>query len=157
MTVEDALPASESPSDERSERGNPSNAGGPDLSTEKREDDSSAGEGDSQEAPARYSIGEVGERLDLESHVLRYWESEFDLLDPQKDAAGRRVYAEADIRAVERIQHLLKVEKYTIAGARRVLEREGIHGRDAYREELRTLRSFLVDVQNGLDAEPGPV
>jgi DNA-binding transcriptional MerR regulator len=107
----------------------------------------------SPDAPARYSIGEVGERLDLESHVLRYWESEFDLLDPEKDAAGRRVYGEADVRAVQRIQHLLKVEMYTIAGARRVLDREGIDGRDAYRSELQSLRSFLVDVRDRLSKE----
>jgi DNA-binding transcriptional MerR regulator len=95
-----------------------------------------------------YSIGEVGDHLDLEAHVLRYWESEFDELMPKKDAAGRRVYTDADIRTLQRIRHLLKEERYTIAGARAVLDREGVHGRKAFRDDLRDLRDFLVDLKN---------
>jgi len=95
-----------------------------------------------------YSIGEVGEHLDLEAHVLRYWESEFDELMPKKDAAGRRVYSDADIRTLQRIRHLLKEERYTIAGARAVLDREGVHGRKAFRDDLRDLRDFLVDMRD---------
>lgn len=175
MTADDALPASES-SEGRTPRDDgtfdslrpDSTAGthGEGISSkdespedespdDKSPEDRSSGGEESYVAPARYSIGEVGDRLDLESHVLRYWESEFDLLDPEKDAAGRRVYGEADVRTVKRIQHLLKVEMYTIAGARQVLEREGINGRDVYRDELRTLRSFLVDIRDCLRDEPG--
>jgi DNA-binding transcriptional MerR regulator len=97
-----------------------------------------------------YSIGEVADRVDLEAHVLRYWETEFPQLQPPKDAAGRRVYRRVDIRTVERIRHLLKEEKYTIAGARAVLEREGIHGRKAFRDELRDVRTFLVRLRDEL-------
>jgi len=104
----------------------------------------------SNPVPARYSIGEVGDRLGLESHVLRYWETEFELLDPTKDGAGRRVYTEDDIDIVQRIHHLLKEEKYTIAGARAVLKREGVHGRRAFREELHDLRDFLADLRDDL-------
>ena len=95
-----------------------------------------------------YSIGEVGEHLDLEAHVLRYWESEFEELMPEKDAAGRRVYSDADVRTLQRIRHLLKEERYTIAGARAVLDREGVHGRKAFRDDLRDLRDFLVDLRD---------
>jgi DNA-binding transcriptional MerR regulator len=95
-----------------------------------------------------YSIGEVGEHLDLEAHVLRYWESEFEELMPKKDAAGRRVYSDADVRTLQRIRHLLKEERYTIAGARAVLDREGVHGRKAFRDDLRDLRDFLVDLRD---------
>lgn len=95
-----------------------------------------------------YSIGDVGEHMDLEAHVLRYWESEFDELSPGKDAAGRRVYTDADVRTLERIRHLLKQERYTIAGARAVLDREGINGRKEFRDDLRDLRDFLVDLRD---------
>lgn len=71
-----------------------------------------------------YSIGEVGDLVDLEPHVLRYWESKFDVLQPQRDQDGHRVYTEDDVVTVRRIQHLLKEEKYTIEGARQVFERE---------------------------------
>jgi DNA-binding transcriptional MerR regulator len=104
----------------------------------------------SDPVPARYSIGEVGDRLGLESHVLRYWETEFEQLDPTKDGAGRRVYTEDDIDIVQRIHHLLKEEMYTIAGARAVLKREGVHGRRAFREELHDLRDFLADLRDDL-------
>jgi len=95
-----------------------------------------------------YSIGEVSDLLDLEPHVLRYWESEFDVLHPRKNRAGRRVYTEDDIAVIRRIQHLLKEEKYTIAGARQVFERErnrSVTEREM-REELTELRAFLVNL-----------
>ncbi|HHP7237516.1 MerR family transcriptional regulator [Longibacter sp.] len=104
----------------------------------------------SNPVPTRYSIGEVSDRLGLESHVLRYWETEFEQLDPTKDGAGRRVYTEDDIDIVQRIHHLLKEEMYTIAGARAVLQREGVHGRRAFREELHDLRDFLADLRDDL-------
>ncbi len=90
------------------------------------------------------SIGEVSRILDLEPHVLRYWESEFDELQPRKNRAGRRVYTEGDIDTVRRIHHLLKEEKYTLDGARQVLARTRSEA-DA-REELVHLRAFLVDL-----------
>lgn len=89
------------------------------------------------------SIGEVGEIVDLEPHVLRYWESEFAELSPRKNRAGRRVYTEEDIVMVRRIQHLLKEEKYTLDGARQVLARDRAEGHAEQREELLRLRAFL--------------
>lgn len=98
-----------------------------------------------------YSIGEVGEMTDLEAHVLRYWESEFEMLQPRKNRAGRRVYTEEDIAMVRRIQHLLRVDKYTIAGARQVLQRQ-LESTDALlpHEELLKLRVFLQDLLHKL-------
>lgn len=95
-----------------------------------------------------YSIGEVGDLLDLEPHVLRYWESEFDELHPRKNRAGRRVYTEDDIAVVRRIQHLLKEEKYTIAGAQQVFarERDQTVSDQALRDELKQIRALLADV-----------
>lgn len=94
------------------------------------------------------SIGEVSRITDLEPHVLRYWESEFEQLQPRKNRAGRRVYTESDVRMVRRIQHLLKEERYTIEGARQVLEREAQAEDEAreLREELIELRAFLEEV-----------
>ncbi|NBB75242.1 MAG: MerR family transcriptional regulator [Bacteroidetes bacterium] len=95
-----------------------------------------------------YSIGEVSDLLDLEPHVLRYWESEFAVLHPRKNRAGRRVYTEDDIAVVRRIQHLLKEEKYTIAGAQQVFEREGSRpiSKQAFRENLAEIRALLTDL-----------
>jgi DNA-binding transcriptional MerR regulator len=95
-----------------------------------------------------YSIGEVSDQLELEPHVLRYWESEFDVLDPRKNRAGRRVYTTDDIEDARRIQHLLKDEKYTIAGAKQVFARERNQQitERAFRNELKSLRTLLNDL-----------
>lgn len=72
-----------------------------------------------------YKIGEVCERTQTQPYVLRFWESEFPMLRPQKNRAGQRIYREEDIVLIERIKALLYDEEYTIAGARRRLETEG--------------------------------
>lgn len=98
-----------------------------------------------------YSIGEVSERTQLEAHVLRYWETEFADLAPRKNRAGRRIYTEEDIVWVERIKHLLREEKYTIEGARQVLEREAARpDATALRGELLRLRAFLENLLQSL-------
>ena len=96
------------------------------------------------------SIGEVSRRLELEPHVLRYWESEFDRLRPRKNRAGRRVYTREDIAMVRRIRHLLREQKYTLEGARQVLEREEEGNAAERREELLRLRSFLENLREQL-------
>ncbi len=96
-----------------------------------------------------YSIREVSERVGQKPHVLRYWETEFEQLRPKKNRAGNRAYTERDIEVLERIQHLLKEEKYTIEGARQVLDGGGSGPEpDASipRETLVELRAFLSDV-----------
>lgn len=90
-----------------------------------------------------YSIGEVSEETGLDAHVLRYWQTEFEQLQPRKNRAGRRVYTEEDIAVVRRIQHLLRVEKYTIEGARQALELEEKEGIVEQQNDLLELRSFL--------------
>ncbi len=71
-----------------------------------------------------YKIGEVCEHVGVQPHVLRYWESEFPMLAPQKNRAGQRVYRRKDLEIVLRIRELLYDEKFTIAGARRKLAEE---------------------------------
>ena len=100
-----------------------------------------------------YSIGEVSEKIGQESHVLRYWEEEFDVLNPRKNRAGRRVYTQGDIETVERIRRLLKDEKYTIEGARQAIERGETRAQvqEEIEDDLKTLRSFLVELRDQLD------
>jgi DNA-binding transcriptional MerR regulator len=78
---------------------------------------------DDRIAPKQYySIGEVCEIVDLEPHVLRYWESQFPVLNPSKNRAGNRVYRRKEIKLIQLLRHLLYGEKYTIEGARQKLE-----------------------------------
>lgn len=90
-----------------------------------------------------YSISEVAELTDLEPHVLRYWESEFEQLHPKKNRAGNRVYTERDIETVKRVKHLLRVDKYTLDGARQVLAQDDEASHDTTRAALVELRAFL--------------
>jgi DNA-binding transcriptional MerR regulator len=69
-----------------------------------------------------YSISEVATITALEQYVLRYWESEFPQLKPAKNRAGNRIYTNKDIKLILYIKKLLRDERYTIEGAKRVLE-----------------------------------
>jgi DNA-binding transcriptional MerR regulator len=69
-----------------------------------------------------YSISEVSKITDLEQYVLRYWESEFEELKPQKNRAGNRIYTNRDIKLILYIKKLLRDERYTIEGAKQVLK-----------------------------------
>ena len=95
-----------------------------------------------------YSIGEVSQETGLEQHVLRYWETEFEGLSPQKNRAGRRVYTRDDIDFIEKLKYLLKERKFTIEGARNALERaeHGGENQEGFRKELLALRSFLKEL-----------
>jgi DNA-binding transcriptional MerR regulator len=64
-----------------------------------------------------YGIGEVSEILQLKAYVLRYWETEFKKLNPQKSFTGQRTYRVRDIQVALTIKKLLYDDKYTIAGA----------------------------------------
>jgi len=69
-----------------------------------------------------YSISEVSKITELEQYVLRYWETEFDNLNPAKNLAGNRIYTNKDIKLILYIKRLLRDEKYTIEGAKKLLK-----------------------------------
>ncbi len=69
-----------------------------------------------------YSISEVSKITEVEQYVLRYWETEFEELKPQKNRAGNRIYTNKDIKLILHIKELLREKKYTIEGAKKILE-----------------------------------
>jgi len=107
-----------------------------------------------------YTIGEVSRLADLKAFVLRYWETEFPMLQPTKDDAGRRVYRQEDVDMVFRIKRLLYDEGFTIAGARRFLrghasetENEVAHSVSAPESSAQLLnRKMLLDLRDTLQA-----
>jgi DNA-binding transcriptional MerR regulator len=74
-------------------------------------------------AEAFRSIGEMAQQLGVKTHILRYWEEQFPMLQPLKRAGGRRHYRPADVDLLTRIHRLLGQEGYTIKGARQYLSR----------------------------------
>jgi DNA-binding transcriptional MerR regulator len=83
-----------------------------------------------------FKIGEACKKLDIQPYVLRYWETEFSALSPDKSKSGQRVYTTKDLQVIGRIKELLYEEGFTIAGAKKKLDGElktglkPLHGSD---------------------------
>jgi DNA-binding transcriptional MerR regulator len=71
-----------------------------------------------------YRIGEVARLCGVETYVLRFWETEFTQLKPNKSGAGQRLYRRREVDLARRIRHLLYEEGYTIPGARQAIQSE---------------------------------
>ena len=98
-----------------------------------------------------YRIGEVSRLSELKPFVLRYWETEFPMLEPVKSASGHRLYRTEDVDMVLKIKRLLYDEGFTIAGARR-------HLRDPNAvAEQQLLPEFQLDGADARDASSGRV
>ncbi len=71
-----------------------------------------------------FKIGEVCDLVGVQAHVLRYWETEFSMLSPQKNRSGQRSYRRRDVEIALRIKELLYDDLFTIAGAKKKLQNE---------------------------------
>jgi DNA-binding transcriptional MerR regulator len=108
-----------------------------------------------------FKIGEVGEIVGVAPHVLRYWESEFKTLRPQKSRTQQRVYRRRDVITLLRIKHLLYEQKFTIAGARKQLkeladtcEVAAPSGMYRAKQSLARVRSLIAETRALMDS-PG--
>lgn len=119
-----------------------------------------------RELPAKlyYRIGEVASLVGVEPHVLRYWETEFRSVRPQKSAKGQRIYSRRDVDTLLKVRELLYAHKFTIAGAKRKLREGGIEPPPTEptvsNEEALRLREALVSIRGELVtlmSELGPV
>jgi DNA-binding transcriptional MerR regulator len=98
-----------------------------------------------------YAIGEVAAMFQVNASLLRYWESEFDLLKPRKNKKGDRFFRPDDIKHLKMIHHLLRERKYTIEGARAFLKKSGKRNEQFEAiESLRNIRAFLLELRAGL-------
>jgi DNA-binding transcriptional MerR regulator len=109
---------------------------------------------DQLNAKQYYSIGEVAAMFSVKASLLRYWESEFDVLKLRKNRKGDRFFRPDDIRSLQLIHHLLKEKKYTIEGAREYMRNAGkMKEKFETIETLQRIRQFLVEMRNGLQIE----
>ena len=116
-----------------------------------------------------FKIGEVCELVGVQAHVLRYWETEFSTLSPQKNKSGQRSYRRRDVEIALRIKQLLYNEMFTIAGARKKLQIEAREGSKPKEEALaapavkanvafgRTGAPLLFDAGFNSDLDSAPV
>lgn len=113
-----------------------------------------------------YRIGEVSDIVGVEPHVLRYWETEFRSIRPQKSRKGQRIYSRRDVEKLLTVKDLLYSHGFTIAGARKKLREGGAEPTPAPEPDKRvTLRSrlleirgdvasFLAELESGVVASP---
>jgi len=109
----------------------------------------------SANAKGQYRIGEASRLTNTKPFVLRYWETEFPMLQPVKTPSGHRLYRREDIETVHKIKRLLYDEGYTIAGARRYLrEHDGQPEPELGSEGPAQLlsRKMLLDLRDALRA-----
>ncbi len=90
-----------------------------------------------------FRIGEASELVGVETHVLRYWETEFKMRTHRSDT-GQRLYRRSDLEKFNRIKRLLHDEGFTIAGARRAIEDEGVEAVPAGQPRIDEARARLV-------------
>lgn len=98
-----------------------------------------------------YRIGEVAGLVGVEPHVLRYWETEFRSIRPQKSASGQRVYSRRDVDTLLKVKELLYGQGFTIAGAKKKLREGGVEPPPpevaVTGQKLLELRAQLVEIR----------
>ena len=102
-----------------------------------------------------YRIGEVAGIVGVEPHVLRYWETEFRSIRPQKSRKGQRIYSRKDVQKLLRVKDLLYGQGFTIAGARKRLRERGeepVRPEEPLRRAATTMRQALLDVREDVAA-----
>jgi len=101
-----------------------------------------------------FKIGEVSEIVGVEPYVLRYWETEFDLLKPSKAPSKHRLYKKCDVELLLDIKRLLYTEGFTIEGARKKLREVKKEEKDQLKLPLadQKYKSALIKVKKDLEA-----
>jgi DNA-binding transcriptional MerR regulator len=108
-----------------------------------------------------FRIGEVASLVGVEPHVLRYWEREFRSIRPTKSAKGQRVYSRRDVENLMRVRDLLYADGFTIAGAKKKLQRSGTEPDDrgvaqGVTQSTPEAEPTLITTPPAPDAPPGP-
>ena len=99
-----------------------------------------------------YSIGEVAEMLNVATSLIRFWETEFDIIKPKKNRKGNRQFTKEDIENIKLIYHLVKDRGYTLQGAKVLLKSSSspLKSKMSDIDSLKKVRSFLVELKNQL-------
>ena len=94
-----------------------------------------------------YSIGEVAEKLDLNTSLIRFSESEFEILNPKKNKKGIRKYTQKDIEIIEKIYQLLKKQGFTIDGAKKAFKRKKEADSESFQSQLENIKNRLIEIR----------
>jgi DNA-binding transcriptional MerR regulator len=99
-----------------------------------------------------YSIGEIAKAFDVNASLIRFWDSEFDILKPKKNAKGNRMFTPDDIKNLQLIYHLVKERGFTLEGAKTHLKEGQKKTLDKFEiiRKLETIRTQLTNIKNQL-------
>ena len=98
-----------------------------------------------------YSIGAVSDMFKVNQSLIRFWENEFTILKPKKNAKGDRFFRPEDVKNLKLIYHLLRERKYTIEGAKEFLKKsKNADKKFEMIESLKDLKSFLFELKANL-------
>ena len=99
-----------------------------------------------------YGIGEVAEAFKVNASLIRFWEKEFDVIKPKKNAKGNRKFTPEDIKNLELIYHLVKERGFTLEGAKTHLKEEGKKTLNNFEiiRKLENIKSTLLQLKNQL-------
>jgi len=102
-----------------------------------------------------YTIGEVADELKVATSLIRFWETEFDIIKPKKNRKGNRQFNQEDLKNVKLIYHLVKEKGYTLQGARDFLKNglENAADRIEIIQSLKNIKSFLQQLRKELPAD----
>jgi DNA-binding transcriptional MerR regulator len=102
-----------------------------------------------------YTIGEVAEKFNVNTSLIRFWETEFDTLRPKKNKKGDRQFTQKDIDCVQTIYHLVKEKGYTLQGAKDIIKASAKEQNEkvALIASLEKLKSFLTELRSNLDVK----
>ncbi len=99
-----------------------------------------------------YTIGEVAAMFDVNTSLIRFWEKEFEMIEPKKNKKGNRLFTQKDVENLKVIYHLVKERGFTLAGAKKKLSenRTDVAQNSEVVEKLREIRGFLVELRDSL-------
>ena len=99
-----------------------------------------------------YSIGEVATAFDVNASLIRFWDKEFDILKPKKNAKGNRMFTQDDIKNLQLIYHLVKERGFTLEGAKTHLKEGQKKTLDKYEiiSKLENIKAELNSIKNEL-------
>ncbi len=102
-----------------------------------------------------YSIGEVADIFDVNTSLIRFWEKEFDIIKPKKNAKGNRMFTEADLDNFFIIFHLVKERGYTLQGAKEKLKdnKEDTVNQIEIIKKLENVKGFLLDLKEQIKSQ----
>ncbi len=115
-----------------------------------------------------YTMGELAEMFDVNTSLIRHWEGQFDIIKPQRNKKGNRLFTQQDVDNFKLIYHLVKERGMTLEGAKKAMKRGSVVSGSALErdvqimERLQNLRSLLVEIRDLLkedaaeDVRPAP-